>query len=233
MIFVLVGGKNKDNKLNNIEKWVYNKTNKEKPRLLFIPLASTNINKTINNFYKLVSDINFDVSIMDFNNLDKFEFLINDADIIYVSGGISDNLIKVFEDNNLDKILYNHLDDDKIYVGVSAGAMLITKEALGDKDMFYDNFHYYNYKMVKCLGFLNISICPHYQNEDLIIYNDIIKNLNIISFGIEEDSALVIDKDKYYVIKDRLSSAIYCYDNNKFNNLVIGEVYEKSGGFRS
>jgi len=106
---------------------------------------------------------------------------------------------------------------------------------MGDRDMYSDNFHNYNYKMVECLGILNISICPHFQNEDLIIYNDEVIKLDIDSFGIEEGSALVIDNDKFYVLKDQNKNMIYYYpnDSKKMIPLKAGVIYEKTSGFRS
>ena len=132
-------------------------------------------------------------------------------------------------------VLYKYLDSNKIYAGSSAGAMLYTKVAMGDKDMFSDNFHNYNYKMVDCLGILNISICPHYQNEDLIFYNDVIKEYSLDSFGIEEDTAVIIDDNKYGCLKDDKKRSVYYFsrDNYLMVPLYEGEYYEKGSSFRS
>ena len=183
MIFVLIGGKNKDSNLNIIEDKSFKLTNIFKPKLLYVPLAAPNIEKSINKFHKLVSNLNIDITDLTYDNLANFDTLLNDSDIIYVGGGISDNLVKIFKDNGLDIILKKYLSSNKIYIGSSAGAMLVSKIAMGDKDMYSDNFHNYNYKMVNCLNILNISICPHYQNEDLIIYNDEVKKLKIAQKG--------------------------------------------------
>lgn len=232
MIFVLIGGKNKDSNLNIIEKKSFLLSNKAKPKILYIPQAATNIDKSINKFLELVKDINLDITCLNDSNLDSFEKLVNDADIIYVGGGVSDNLVKFFIDKGFDDILKKYLNSNKIYVGSSAGAMLISKIAMGDKDMYLDNFHNYNYKMVKCLGILNISICPHYQNEDLIIYNDEVKKFHLDSFGIEEDTALVIDNDKFYVIKDKPKASLYYFKNGEeMIPLYEGNIYQKAGGF--
>ena len=236
MKFILIGGKSKDSNVNKIEKYAISLTNKEKPKVLVIPYASKNIKSSMDKFYKLVSGLNMDIDYMDFDNISLFEEKLKDSDIIYVLGGVSDDLVSYFIDKKLDVILKKYLDSEKIYVGSSAGAMLVTQISMGDKYMFSDNFHNYNYKMVDCLNILNISICPHYQNEDLIIYNDEILKYNIDSFGIEEDTALVIDNNKFYCIKDNKKSSIYYFDsknNYKMIPLYEGEIYEKVGGFRS
>ncbi len=228
--FVLIGGKkNKEILTNNIEKYIINLSGKNNPKILFCPYATSDYKKTNLKFKNLINNLSADVYYMDENDINNFDKLLNEADILYIGGGVSDDLISLFKEKELDKILYKYLNTNKIYAGSSAGAMLYCKACMGDKDMYTDNFHNYNYKMVMGLGILNLSICPHYQNEDLIIYNDEIKNYNVKSFGIEEDTCLIYDNDKFYVIKDKNNMSLYYFDNNK-NYLMIplrkGEIYE-------
>ena len=144
-------------------------------------------------------------------------------------------LIELFKKNHLDEILLKYINSNKIYAGVSAGAMLYCKACMGDKYMYYDNFHNYNYKMVEGLGLLNIGICPHYQNEDLIIYNDEIRKYNYDAFGLEEDSAIIICDNNYYVIKEDSRVSAYYFSSNDYIMKDLKEEikYEKLGGFRT
>lgn len=233
--FVLIGGKGKDSNLNHIENEIIKMTNKKNPIILYCPYATKDIEKSINKFHNLMKNLECEIIDLTFDNINDFDFLLNKADILYVGGGVSDDLVDIFKKYNLDKVLYKYLDSNKIYAGSSAGAMLYTKVAMGDKDMFSDNFHNYNYKMVDCLGILNISICPHYQNEDLIFYNDVIKEYSLDSFGIEEDTAVIIDNNKYGCLKDDKKRSVYYFsrDNYLMVPLYEGEYYEKGSSFRS
>ena len=233
--FVLIGGKGKDSNLNHIENEIIKMTNKKNPIILYCPYATKDIEKSINKFHKLMKNLECEIIDLTFDNINDFDSLLNKADILYVGGGVSDDLVDIFKKYNLDKVLYKYLDSNKIYAGSSAGAMLYTKVAMGDKDMFLDNFHNYNYKMVDCLGILNISICPHYQNEDLIFYNDVIKEYSLDSFGIEEDTAVIIDDNKYGCLKDDKKRSVYYFsrDNYLMVPLYEGEYYEKGSSFRS
>ena len=233
--FVLIGGKGKDSNLNHIENEIIKMTNKKNPIILYCPYATKDIEKSINKFHNLMNNLECEIIDLTFDNINDFDFLLNKADILYVGGGVSDDLVDIFKKYNLDKVLYKYLDSNKIYAGSSAGAMLYTKVAMGDKDMFSDNFHNYNYKMVDCLGILNISICPHYQNEDLIFYNDVIKEYSLDSFGIEEDTAVIIDDSKYGCLKDDKKRSVYYFsrDNYLMVPLYEGEYYEKGSSFRS
>ena len=233
--FVLIGGKGKDSNLNHIENEIIKMTNKKNPLILYCPYATKDIEKSINKFHILMKNLECEIINLTFDNINDFDSLLNKADILYVGGGVSDDLVDIFKKYNLDKVLYKYLDSNKIYAGSSAGAMLYTKVAMGDKDMFSDNFHNYNYKMVDCLGILNISICPHYQNEDLIFYNDVIKEYSLDSFGIEEDTAVIIDDNKYGCLKDDKKRSVYYFsrDNYLMVPLYEGEYYEKGSSFRS
>ena len=137
--------------------------------------------------------------------------------------------METFIKYNLDQILIKHQNDNKIFAGLSAGAMLFAKISMGDKYMYVDNFHTYNYKMVKGIGILNISICPHYQREDLIIYNDELRLYGYPSFGIEEDTCVLIDGDRFYCLKDDTRCSIYYFNPDKdylMTSLYEGEIYE-------
>ena len=233
--FVLIGGKGKDSNLNHIENEIIKMTNKKNPLVLYCPYATKDIEKSINKFHNLMKNLECEIIDLTFDNINDFDSLLNKADILYVGGGVSDDLVDIFKKYNLDKVLYKYLDSNKIYAGSSAGAMLYTKLAMWYKDMFSDNFHNYNYKMVDCLGILNISICPHYQNEDLIFYNDVIKEYSLDSFGIEEDTAVIIDDNKYGCLKDDKKRSVYYFsrDNYLMVPLYEGEYYEKGSSFRS
>ena len=234
--FCLIGGKqNKSPMTNRIENHLVGMTNKINPTILYFPFAMPNYEKSNNRFKEIIGDLKCNVIYMTPDMISDFDKLLNDSDILYIGGGISDNLIKMFRDLNLDIILKKYINTDKIYAGSSAGAMLYCKASMGDKDMFYDNFHYYNFKMVDGLGLLDLGICPHYQNEDLIFYNDVIKKYDFDAFGLEEDSAVIIKDNKFYCIKEEPKVSAYYFNKPQFvmEDLKEGAIYEKTISFRS
>ena len=237
-IFALIGGRsNLDVSKNLIEQKIISLTKKEKPNVLFCPFAATNdINKSVLKFNALIQNLSCNVRIMKSYDLDDFSNDLDWADIFYVGGGHCDDLVEIFKNNKLDIILSKYLSSRKIFCGVSAGAMLYTKSSMGDKYAYYDNSHMWNYKMVECLGYLNITICPHYNNEDLICYNDIVKKYSLNSFGIEDNTCLFIDGNKYYIIKENKTNSVYFFDKEKDYQMIPlyeGEIYEANCCFRS
>ncbi len=236
-IFALIGGKsNPFIGHNKLEKHLVSLAAKENPKILFCPYASTNIEKSIKNFHLLMQGVPAIIMDLTFENINQFEALIDACDIFYIAGGHCDDLVQLFKENKLDKILGKYINQNKIFAGSSAGAMLYTMAAMGDKYVFYDNYHYYNYKMVECLGYLNVTICPHYQVEDLTMYNDEVKNYPMDGFGIEEDTMVVLKENHFYVVKEFQNKSVYYFEKNKGYKMIPlyeGVLYEKDCGFRS
>ena len=236
--FGLIGGKsNKEILDNRIEQYLISMTNKKCPTILYCPYAAINdIEKSNNKFKRQMNGLDCNIIYMGLDDINNFDYLLNKADILYIGGGHCDDLVELFIINNYYDVLLKYLNTDKIYAGVSAGAMIWCKYGMGDKYIYHDNFHTYNYKMVKCLGILDITICPHYQNDDLIIYNEVIKDYKLDSFGIEDDVALIINGNNYQIIKeDKRRSCYYFGKNNSFKMIPLyeGVDYDENCSVRS
>lgn len=233
--FALIGGRtNKELNLNLIEKHIFSLTNKDKPNVLFVPFAAKDYNKANLKFGESVSNLDINLKLMTMDDVYNFDFLLEKSDVLYIGGGCVNDLISFFKKFNYLDILYKYINTNKIYSGISAGAMLYTKYSMGDRDMFVDCYHKYNYKMVDCLDILNISICPHFNEEDLIIYIDEVKRNNLISFGIENDTMLIIDDNKYSVFKEDKSKSVYYFGKDKIMlSLYEGGIYEENCSFRT
>lgn len=236
-IFALIGGRGSSLVLNNsFEKHLIQLTSKPNPIVLFCPYATKDMSKSIYRFHQRMKDV--DCQIMDLNleNISSFSEYLSRCDIFYVDGGYCEDLISFFKSHGLDKILYEYKDKNIVFAGSSAGAMLYTKASMGDKHVFTDNFHKYNYQMVECLGLLNITICPHFQEEDLTVYNEKVSSYLCDGFGIEEDTMLVIEDDKYYVMKESSYRSIYYFSKDRNYQMIPlyeGVEYEKDSSFRT
>ena len=109
-------------------------------------------------------------------------------------------------------------------MGVSAGAMLFTKYAMGDEYIYTNNYHIYNYQMVKCLGLLNMIICPHYDHDGLDCFNSEVKLYNINAYALEDDTAIVVD-EAIKVFKMDKRKSVYLFDKDKDYQMI--PLYEE------
>ena len=221
MKFVLIGGRSIAN-LNNfeLENNVFKHLNISNPNILFIPQAAyKDINSSINKFKNLTKDykgqIEFLVDLEE-SNIDK---LFNWADVIYVGGGSATNLVRIANESPLSKYLNKYKNSDKLYMGVSAGAMLVTKHAMGDEYIYTNNYHIYNYQMVDCLGILDFVICPHYDHDGLDCFNDEVKKYDYNAYALEDDTAILVD-ETIKVFKMDKRKSVYLFDKDKDYQII-------------
>ena len=219
--YILMGGRDKNftgksKILNSIFQF------KDTNDILYIPLANDNYLEGLKHF---VDQINrkINIRVLDINNINEFKELTLKYEIIIIPGGCYNLLYE-----RLSKYeLIDHFKslDNKVILGISAGAILLCEYGMGDKDVFIDNNEYYNFKMVKGLGILPYTICPHYQKNELVIFNDIYKEYPFDAFCLEDDTAILISGSDIDIIKDTLRNSVYKI--NKNNGYILTPLYER------
>ena len=138
----------------------------------------------------------------------EIERRLNDKDVIFVIGGNTAYLKTVFDKSGFSTLLPKLLEE-KVYVGSSAGAMILghcpTKETLlktsGDDDDF---------SVAEYCGLVDLEIIPHIGGKYALPSAD--KQVVVESekqpcpiYGLSDDAAVVVDGDKTYVVgKDYL-----------------------------
>lgn len=219
MEFLLIGGRDVDSKGTNILDFIVNYKNN--PNILFVPAASLDSTKSINNLCELFKNYkcNYDFLLL-YKNPSDIKEKISWADIIYFSGGNTQNLVSKVIEYNIIKYAKN-----KLLVGISAGMNMMAKYGVGDAYSYEDNFHTYNYKMVEGIGLINYIVCPHYNMGDRYIFNDFPAYYDISGLALENDTALYIKDDCFYVIKDNNKRSIYSF--LKGDNFKMESLYNK------
>ncbi|MCL2621764.1 MAG: Type 1 glutamine amidotransferase-like domain-containing protein [Firmicutes bacterium] len=128
---------------------------------------------------------------------------IQAADIIYVGGGNTLRLMKLFRKFGLDKLLEIAGQRGAILCGVSAGAICWCKYGNSDSRRLLIR--------VAGLGFINALFCPHFDKEsarqaDLV---RMMKTTAGVALAFEECTALKIIGDNYEIIKSRPTAKAY------------------------
>lgn len=127
---------------------------------------------------------------------------IKQHDVIFMVGGHTDYLMTVFEKSGFDKLLPELLKT-KVYVGSSAGSMVIgkrlTKKAY---EKLYENRN--TYGITQFLGLVDIAIMPHLDSPH---FPDRKKRLSEVArlhsgvvYGLNDDAAVVIDGESIRTI---------------------------------
>lgn len=219
---ILIGGKDPLNNDYSIEEFV--SKYEVNPRILFFPTASMDSEKSINNLIKQFSTFNIEYKFMLlYSNPTKKEIneLLDWANILYFAGGNTNNLVNMIKEYKIDLYLK---DTNKLLVGISAGAIMMCKSGMGDSYSYNDNGHTYNYKMVDGIGLLDITFCPHYDTEDLVVFNDVLKDYNLDSLALENDTAIYIGDRGYKILKSNNKKSIYYFDRKK--DYIMKSLYD-------
>ncbi len=229
---VLIGGgdigKNGKYETKIIDKKIVEICNKKEPIMLFVGLASSYSDSYYDMIKKIYQDLGCKTTYLKrknlINNPDIVDKKIEDADIIYIGGGDTIKLIEDVYEFQLDKKLRNAYQRGTILVGMSAGAILLSKEGFSDSYILRNESTHY--KFLKGLNIIHISICPHFDLNSMK-EEELKKNLNQrrkMVYALENKTALLIEDNQIDVIKTKEEHIYLCY--NKDSKYQI-EEYKK------
>ncbi len=214
--FVLIGGGdvgrgNTSYETDKIDRKVVELCGKEHPNFLFIGLASPFSDSYYDTMKKIYSNIGCNTQYLKkkniINNRSIVEEKINNADIIYFCGGDSLKLINDLNNYEITPLLRKK--DNVVLVGMSAGAIMLSRRGLSDSRMLAGEVN--DYEFIDGLGFVDINITPHYSERKDNLKRIIDKEE---VYGLDNNTALVIT-DKIDYIKSKKDSHIYYISKDK------------------
>lgn len=120
---------------------------------------------------------------------------VEKADVIYVIGGHVDYLMSVFNKSKFPQVLPSLLET-KVYVGSSAGSMIIGKRLSAES---YKKIYGQRgaYGVNKYLELVDFAIMPHLDSPDFPNRKETLKeaakNHSGVIYGLRDDSAIIVD----------------------------------------
>jgi dipeptidase E len=191
-----------------LDRYILNQSDKQNPKISFIPTASGDSDQYISNFYTFFEKEKCQpshLSLFKPPTRDLEGFLL-EKDIIYVGGGNTKNLLILWKEWGLAPILRKALEQGIVLAGISAGSICWFDE--GVTDSYGDEL-----APLECLGFLNGSNCPHYDGEAdrRPVYHRLIESGKIQSGIAADDGAAVhyIDGDINKIVSSRPNAKAY------------------------
>jgi len=160
---------------------------------LFFPTASHDSNPYFNSFrktYTSLFDVKSDVAILTkgLMTLDHVKEKIEKADIIYVGGGDTLYLMKVWREMGVDKLVWEAYQRGCVLAGLSAGAIcwfekIYTDSLLPEEYAPYDG-----------LGTLKGAATPHYNSRPE--YDRVMREEGYpFAYAIEDDAAILFEDE--------------------------------------
>jgi dipeptidase E len=218
-----------------IDKEIINLSGKINPRVLFIPTASSDSES----YYEVVKKhfgkrlgCKTDFLYLIEKKLTKkqIEEKILNSDIVYVGGGNTAKLMKVWRETGTDKILIEAGKKGVVLSGVSAGSICWFKYGLSDSRRFKNP----NADSIKVsgLGIINALHSPHYDFEPRRKgeLKQIMRKTSGIAIAIDNCCAIEIVNDKYRIISSKKGTNAYrvYWKKNKFYEEIIKHNKELS-----
>ena len=159
---VAIGGGGLSTESDNLllEQYLLKLANKESPKICFVPTASGDSQSYIDRFdaaFAQLPCIPSHLLLFRLHTADLRSFVL-EQDIIYVGGGNTKNLLALWKDWGLDTIIREAWEQGVILAGWSAGSIYWFEESVTDS--FPGEL-----RVLRCLGFLKGSNCPHYDGE--------------------------------------------------------------------
>ncbi len=168
-IIAIGGGSLKKKETLAIDRYIVKLIGKESPRALFIPTASTDpldYCKAFDHIYGMLLGCRTDHLLLYKNPEDRSEAArkINSADLIYVGGGNTLRMMKMWRRLGIDGLLIKAGQQGTVLAGLSAGAICWHEWGHSDSRA-YSGKKSWSYIKVRALGLRPGLYCPHLDSE--------------------------------------------------------------------
>jgi dipeptidase E len=218
-IVAIGGGEIRTRGTAPIDREIIRLSNKKNPKLLFIPTASSDsekywrhVQEYFGKFLECKTDVLFLIKEQPSNEQIRRKIL--GADIIYVGGGNTLLMMRLWRRLGVDKLLISAYENGTVLSGISAGSICWFDSGHSDSMSFY-NPRKWKYINVKGLGLIQGIHCPHYNSMTRGIprrkhFRAMIGKTGGLGIAIENNCAIVfIDGQFYKVISSRSYSRAY------------------------
>jgi dipeptidase E len=204
-------------------RYVIALTKKENPRICFLPTASADNANGILAWYAACEDLPMRPYVQksfvaSYTEPKTFEENLLSMDAIVVGGGNTLNMMAIWKAQGIDTVLRKAYNKGIILAGGSAGSLCWFQGGTTDsrpRDL----------SIVKGLGFIPTSHCPHYHSEPLrkpLYFDNILKGKLAAGYAIDDQAGIIFEDEKY--IK---SVAIDSKNNTYYVSVINGQVDEK------
>jgi len=197
-----------------IDKEIIRLSGKENPKLLFIPTASDDSES----YYEAVKKhfggrlgTNTDVLylIRERPAQQEIERKILGSDIIYVGGGDTSKMMRIWQQSGVDKILNQAYEKGKVLSGISAGAICWFRWGNSDSRILTNPDA--DLTRVTGLGLVNALFCPHYdfEKDRKPKLKKMMQKVPGVAIAVDNCCAIEILDDKYRIISSKSSANAY------------------------
>jgi dipeptidase E len=190
-----------------IDREIIRLSKKKNPKLLFIPTASSDserywkhVQEYFGYFLKCKTDVLFLINKRP--SQEQVRAKIRAADIIYVGGGNTLMMMRLWRRLGVDKLLKAAYENGTVLSGISAGAICWFDSGHSDSMSFYSP-RKWMYINVKGLGLISGTLCPHYNSMTLGVprrkrFKGMMREAGGLGIAIDNNCAIEFIDGKFY-----------------------------------
>lgn len=186
-----------------IDEEIVRLSGKEKPKFLFISIASSHPEEYYEGIKKVYTDLGCIVSHLNINQTyEDLEKEILEIDIIYIGGGNTKYLNEKLKETGIDKLLINAYNKGIVCSGLSAGSYCWFK---------------YNYDSLEGMGVINAINCVHYDQKDETEKNkfyNLIKEKELVGYALDNCVAIEFLDNEINIVKSNKNRNAYKVTND-------------------
>lgn len=189
-------------------------TNKSNPNVLFIGTASCDAEGYIDSITKEYNYLECEVKSLCLvsgsysdNEIDVF---LSWADIIYVGGGDTISMMKIWKQYGLDEKLKKIYETDlAVLTGLSAGAICWFNCGHSDSESFHGQDDWNYCWANEMLDIFHMAYCPHYNEEGRDSFDKMLKEKSLMGLAMENNTAFVENNGNQYFIRSNPNAKAY------------------------
>lgn len=217
-IVTIGGGDIRKKETLSIDREILQLSGKKHPKLLFIPTASSDaegywkiIQKYFGGFLKCKTEVLF--LLKENPSCEETRRKILSADIIYVGGGNTLKMMRIWRRRGVDKLLKLAYQKGIVLCGLSAGSICWYEFGHSDSMSFY-NPKKWKYINVKGLGFVKGIHCPHYDSHTRGVprrrdFQVMLRKIGGFGIAVENNCAIEFVGGKFRVLASRKNARAY------------------------
>jgi dipeptidase E len=199
----------------DIDKRILELTGKTRPHVLLLPTASSDSSAYVDAFEKHFGETlgcNTDVLCLlsrNPQNAHEIEEKIFGSDAVYVGGGNTAKMLRVWKRYGIDKLLRTACDQGIVMSGLSAGGICWFRYASSDSRKFSNPQA--SLMRLSGLGWINATACPHFDVEEdrKPKLREMMKRTPGVAIALDNCSAIEIVVDSYRIVCSRPGANAY------------------------
>ena len=215
-IIAIGGGNIRTRQTVPIDREIIRRSNKKHPNLLFIPTASSDseeywdhIQEYFGNYLKCKTDVLY--LINEQPSKVRIREKIEWADIIYVGGGNTLMMMRLWRRIGVDTLLRSAYANGTVLCGISAGSICWFESGHSDS-MAYYNPRKWKYIQVRGLGLVKGIHCPHFNGMTKGVprrkdFQEMIRKTGGMGIAIENNCAIEFTDGRFYRVINSKSRA--------------------------